>query len=54
MPADPYELTGDIDSHNAEVQSFVLLEPIGDGRSRAAMPACHRETRRGGCWTRWR
>ena len=33
MPADPYELTGNIDSHNAEVQSFVLLEPIGNAEA---------------------
>ena len=38
MPADPYELTGNIDSHNAEVQSFVLLEPIG--AAEAALDAC--------------
>ena len=36
--ADPYELTGDIDSHNAEVQSFVLLEPIGEAE--AVLDAC--------------
>jgi hypothetical protein len=36
--ADPYELTGHIDSHNAEVQSFVLLEPIGEAE--AALDAC--------------
>ncbi|MFZ1429623.1 MAG: hypothetical protein WAS21_22980 [Geminicoccaceae bacterium] len=33
MPADPYELTGDIDSHNAEVRSLVLLEPLGNAEA---------------------
>ncbi|MFZ1430549.1 MAG: hypothetical protein WAS21_27735 [Geminicoccaceae bacterium] len=46
-PTDADELTGDIQSHNAEVQSFVLLEPIG--RVEAALDACvppGREARR--------
>jgi hypothetical protein len=37
-PADPDELTGEIESHNAYVRRLVLLEPIGDAGQ--ALDAC--------------